>query len=53
MLKIRLDLRYINVMHRARICDYIMRTLRTHNLYAYKFICCELLNLVNVIGKIF
>ena len=39
-------------MPRALICDYILRTLRTHNLYVYKFIFCEFLNLVNVIGEL-
>jgi len=35
------------------IASYVLRNLRTHNLYVYKFIFCELLNLVNIIGQMF
>jgi hypothetical protein len=32
---------------------YVVRTLRTHNLYVFKFIFCEFLNLVNIIGQMY
>jgi hypothetical protein len=33
--------------------DYVVRTLRTHNLYVFKFVFCEVLNLVNIIGQMY
>jgi len=36
---------------RSVIVNYVVRNLRTHNLYVYKFIFCEFLNLVNIIGQ--
>ena len=33
--------------------NYVMRNLRTHNFYVYKFIFCEFLNLVNIIGQMY
>ena len=38
---------------RSVIVRYILRNIRTHNVYVYKFIFCEFLNLVNIIGQIF
>jgi len=38
---------------RSVIVNYILRNLRTHNLYVYKFIFCEFLNLVNIIGQMY
>lgn len=35
------------------IVNYIVRNLRTHNFYVYKFIFCEFLNLVNIIGQMY
>jgi len=36
---------------RRKIVNYVMSNLRSHNIYVYKFILCELLNLVNVFGQ--
>jgi len=38
---------------RTVIVNYVMRNLRTHNLYVYKFIFCEFLNLVNIISQMY
>merc|ERR1711942_302544 len=38
---------------RSVIVNYILRNIRTHNLYVYKFIFCEFLNLVNIIGQMY
>ena len=38
---------------RGVIVSYILRNLKTHNVYVYKFIFCEFLNLVNVIGQMY
>jgi len=38
---------------RAVIVNYILRNIRTHNLYVYKFIFCEFLNLVNIICQMY
>lgn len=38
---------------RSVIVHYILRNMRTHNLYVYKFIFCEFLNLINIIGQMF
>jgi len=38
---------------RAVIVNYILRNIGTHNLYVYKFIFCEFLNLVNIIGQMY
>ena len=35
------------------IANYITRNLRTHNMYVYKFIFCEFLNLVNIVGQMY
>ncbi|KAG7164694.1 Innexin inx2-like 4 [Homarus americanus] len=43
-------------LKRARMTiavDYFRRNLHHHNLYAYQFFVCELLNFVNVVGQIF
>jgi len=36
---------------RVKIVTYVINNLRSHNIYVYKFILCELLNLVNVLGQ--
>lgn len=33
--------------------EYFANNFHHHNLYAYQFIVCELLNFVNVVGQIF
>jgi hypothetical protein len=38
---------------RLVIVKYFQRNLRTHNIYIYKFIFCEFLNLVNIIGQMY
>lgn len=38
---------------RSVVVNYVMRNLRTHNFYVYKFIFCEFLNLVNIIGQMY
>lgn len=38
---------------RSVIVNYVLRNMRTHNLYVYKFIFCEFLNLVNIIGQMY
>ena len=38
---------------RAIIVNYILKNIRTHNLYVFKFIFCEFLNLVNIIGQMY
>ena len=35
------------------IANYITRNLRTHNKYVYKFIFCEFLNLMNIVGQMY
>jgi len=35
------------------IVNYIIRNIRTHNVYVYKFIFCEFLNLVNIIVQLY
>ena len=35
------------------VVDYLKKTVGRHNSYAYHFIFCEFLNLVNIIGQIF
>ena len=35
------------------IANYVTRNLRTHNVYVYKFIFCEFLNLVNIVGQMY
>ena len=35
------------------IANYITRNVKTHNLYVYKFIFCEFLNLVNIVGQMY
>ena len=37
---------------RQSVVDYILRTFRTHNSYIYKFIFCEVLNLVNILFQV-
>ncbi len=32
--------------------DYFFRTFLTHNSYAYKFVLCEVLNLVNILMQV-
>jgi len=38
---------------RLVIVNYIMRHRLTHNIYVYKFVFCEFLNLVNIIGQMY
>ena len=38
---------------RKVIANYITRNVKTHNLYVYKFIFCEFLNLVNIVGQMY
>jgi len=38
---------------RQAVVEYILRTFRTHNSYIYKFIFCEVLNLVNILFQIY
>jgi hypothetical protein len=38
---------------RRAISDYFIRRLQTHNSYVYKFVFCEVLNLINVVGQVF
>jgi len=38
---------------RTVITNYVVRNMRTHNMYTYKFIFCEFLNLVNIIGQMY
>lgn len=35
------------------LCDYFDKNMSYHSLYFYRFVFCELLNLVNVIGQMF
>jgi len=35
------------------VVHYFIRTFHTHNSYTYKFVLCEVLNLVNIIGQIY
>ena len=37
---------------RQAVVKYILRTIRTHNSYIYKFIFCEVLNLVNILFQV-
>ncbi len=37
---------------RSAIVHYFFRTFRTHNSYVYKFILCEVLNLVNILLQV-
>ena len=37
---------------RQAVVEYILRTFRTHNSYIYKFIFCEVLNLVNILFQV-
>ena len=32
--------------------NYFFRTFRTHNSYVYKFVLCEVLNLVNILMQV-
>lgn len=32
--------------------NYFIRTSRTHNLYAFKYVSCEVLNLVNILFQV-
>jgi hypothetical protein len=38
---------------RTVVVKYMVSNLRTHNLYVYKFIVCEFLNVVNIIGQMY
>ena len=38
---------------RSTVVNYIIRNIRKHNFYVYKFIFCEFLNLVNIIGQMY
>lgn len=37
----------------AVLVEYVSETFHLHNLYAFKFFFCELLNIVNVIGQVY
>ncbi len=37
---------------RSAIVHYFFRTFRTHNSYTYKFVLCEVLNLVNILVQV-
>ena len=45
--------REVTASRRHVIVNYIIRNIRTHNIYVYKFIFCEFLNLVNIIGQMY
>ena len=34
------------------LVKYFHRTLRTHNSYVFKFVFCEILNLVNILAQV-
>ena len=36
---------------RDNIVNYMVRSLRTHNLYVYKFVICEFLNMFNIMAQ--
>ena len=38
---------------RQSVVNYFLRTFRTHNSYVYKFLACEVLNLVNIICQMY
>ena len=38
---------------RLVIVNYVSRTFYFHNLYATKFVVCEILNLLNIIGQMY
>ena len=38
---------------RKAIVNYILRNIRTHNGYVYKFVLCEFLNLINIAGQLY
>jgi len=38
---------------RLVIVNYIIRNIQTHNIYVFKFVFCEFLNLVNIIGQMY
>jgi len=38
---------------RSVIVNYVEKNMKTHNLYVYKFIFCEFLNLINIIGQMY
>ncbi len=38
---------------RQAIVQYVLRTFRSHNPYIYKFLLCEILNLVNVLFQVY
>lgn len=35
-----------------RLSEYFFKSLKTNNAYAYKYLMCELLNLINIVGQI-
>ena len=37
---------------RQSVVNYFLRTFRTHNPYVYKFLMCEVLNLVNILFQV-
>ena len=37
---------------RANVVNYFIGHIKTHNLYVFKFIFCEFLNLVNIVGQV-
>jgi len=37
---------------RKSIVNYFLRTNKTHNLYALKFVFCEFLNIVNILFQV-
>ena len=38
---------------RLVVVNYVSRTFYFHNLYATKFVICEILNLLNIIGQMY
>jgi len=38
---------------RTVIVNWVTRTVRTHNIYVYKFVFCEVLNFINVVGQMY
>jgi len=38
---------------RTVIVNWVTRTIRSHNLYVYKFVFCEVLNFINIVGQMY
>ena len=51
---VTLDVRRTSTQEKRNvIVNYIANNVRTHNIYVYKFVFCEFLNLVNIIGQMY